>query len=126
MNKIKVFFAPAAVFFLSMIITFAWSAVLKWDDASNFIASLIFWILCIACIVITTALLPMLNIDFPFKVAVVMLNVLYYITFVAIVSFGVFAISGGTYIVIQLVLLFIYLVIAAPIILMSLKQTEGE
>ncbi len=126
MNKFKLLFAPIACFVMSLIVTIAWSAGLQWSESSNFAIALIFWILCIICIVVSIFLLPIVNIDFPFKVAIVLLDILYYITFVVIVSCGVFTISGVIFLVTQLSMIFIYLVIVTPIIVMGFRQAEGE
>lgn len=77
MNKFKLLFAPIACFVMSLIVTIAWSAGLQWSESSNFAIALIFWILCIICIVVSIFLLPIVNIDFPFKVAIVLLDILY-------------------------------------------------
>ncbi|MBR6159828.1 MAG: hypothetical protein IKQ40_05955 [Lachnospiraceae bacterium] len=125
MFKPKFFLAPAAFFMLSLIITFGWFGVLKWDGASNFIFALLFWVICIVCMVISLVMIRIIDMDFPVKVAIVMLDLLYYITFIGIVCFGVFTIPKMTFILIQMILLFLYLVIALPIMLINVKK-EGD
>ncbi len=125
MLRIKTIFASLAVTILSLIITFGWFGIGNWNKASNFWAGLFFWIICVMCNVISIFVIRVVNLAFPFKVSIVMTNVLYYIIFVGVVSFGVFTIPQMTFIFLNLLLLFLYLVISVPILLNGLKE-EGE
>ncbi len=125
MWKVKALIAPIAIVFLSIIITFGWFAILKLDTADNYITGLLFWVICIVCIVCSMLMMKKVELDFPFKVTIVMVNILYYIIFVSLVSFGAFVIPKMTFVFIQLILLFLYLVISIPIMLINV-QKEGE
>ena len=133
MNKLRIYFVPAAVFLLSLIITFGWSGILRWDTSANFVTALIFWILCVSCIVLSVVMLKAVRTEFPYKVAIVILDVIYYITFIGLVTFGIFSIPRMTFIFVHMLLLFLYLVVAVPLFIMTgsqqtqqLEHTEGE
>ena len=124
MVKIKLYFISVAVLVLSMIITFGWFGILEWDSASNFVSGMLFWIICCVCVAVSFVLLKLLKHDFPFKVTIVMVNILYYITLVLLICFGVFTIPKMVFIFTNLIIFFLYLIISVPIMLMSFNKEE--
>ena len=124
MVKIKLYFTSVAVLVLSMIITLGWFGILEWDSASNFVSGMLFWIICCVCVAVSFVLLKLRKHDFPFKVTIVMVNILYYITLVLLICFGVFTIPKMVFIFTNLIIFFLYLIISVPIMLMSFNKEE--
>ena len=120
-RKINVFLISMLIVFFCMIMTFAWGEVFKFSLNSKFIIGIIFWIINIIILFIGLIGQFYINVNFPFRIAIIFTTILYTIIQCLLISFGLFAIGKITYFLLNSILLFFYLVIIFLIYLKRIK-----